>query len=348
MDELGANGMKILVTGSGAPGGPAAILGLKEAGYVVVSVDVDPMAVGRHFSDHFETIEAATSEHFIESILSVAVKHKVDCVLPLVTSELLPLSRNRVSFESENIGIIVSSIEKLEIANSKLLSYEDLNRYTSCIPNFFPVVNLEDIPRMANDLGYPENPVVIKPAIANGSRGVRIFDENVDYHREVFLEKPGSLKCNMHTYLDQLMTADSVPELVLSEYLPGEEVTVDTICKKGEVRVFLSRRRTKIRSGISVAGEFFFDEQLFNDTFDVCRSLKLDGPIGLQFKKSKGGDYKLLEFNPRVQGTSGSSKGLGINFFDLVIKNHFSEEGVPTFYNKTVVSFERYYSEVFS
>ena len=166
MDELGANGMKILVTGSGAPGGPAAILGLKEAGYVVVSVDVDPMAVGRHFSDHFETIEAATSEHFIESILSVAVKHKVDCVLPLVTSELLPLSRNRVSFESENIGIIVSSIEKLEIGNSKLLSYEDLN-HTSHGPNFFPVVNLEDIPRMANDLGYPENPVVIKPAIAN-------------------------------------------------------------------------------------------------------------------------------------------------------------------------------------
>ena len=48
--------MKVMITGAGAPGGPASIKGARDAGHVVTSVDIDSEAVGRHFANNFETI----------------------------------------------------------------------------------------------------------------------------------------------------------------------------------------------------------------------------------------------------------------------------------------------------
>ena len=339
--------MKVMITGAGAPGGSAAIKGLRDAGHVVTSVDIDSAAVGRHFSNNFETISPAFSGKFIYSLLNAALKHQVECIIPLVTNELIALSENLETFQKNNIEVIVSDNHNLKIANNKLLCYEILSSLSLAVPKFQRVEKIVDLKKQVIELGYPNFPVVIKPSCSNGSRGVRIFDPDIDFYKEVFLKKPGSLRCNIDQYILNLKQVPGLPELVITEFLPGEEVTVDAICKNGSVRIFLLRRRNKIRSGISVAGQFFFDQNIYDNVVKFCAKLKLNGPIGLQFKKSVEGFYKLIEINPRVQGTSGAANGLNLNFYDLVLTNHFNDSGAKKYINKKELNFERFYDEVY-
>ena len=339
--------MKVMVTGAGAPGGPAAISGLKDAGHEVTTVDIDSTAVGRHFANNFETFSHPFSSNFINSLLNVSLKHEIECIIPLVTNELITLSENIEIFRKNKIEVIITDKYNLKIANDKLRCYQILNSLSSEIPKFQPVKKITDLKKQVIEFGYPHLPVVIKPSRSNGSRGVRVFDPDVDFYKEVFLNKPGSLRCNIDQYILNLEKVSDLPELMISEYLPGEEVTVDTICKNGSVRVFLVRRRIKIRSGISVAGQFFFDQNIYDNVIKFCAHLNLDGPIGFQFKKSVEGSYKLIEINPRVQGTSGAAHGLSLNFYDLVLRNHFNTSGVDEYINKKKLNFERFYKEVY-
>ena len=126
--------MKVMVTGAGAPGGPSAISGLKDAGHEVTTVDINSTAVGRHFANNFETISNAFSSDFINSLLNASLKHKAECILPLVTNELIMLSENLEIFRKNNIEVIITDKYNLKIANNKLRCYQILSSISSEIP----------------------------------------------------------------------------------------------------------------------------------------------------------------------------------------------------------------------
>ena len=52
------------------------------------------------------------------------------------------------------------------------------------------------------------------------------------------------------------------PDLILSEYLPGEELTIDTLVNDGNIHRLLIRTRNQIRSGISISGKFIEDSNI--------------------------------------------------------------------------------------
>ena len=96
-----------------------------------------------------------------------------------------------------------------------------------------------------------------------------------------------------------------MPKLVVSEYLPGEEVTIDSLISDSKVHLTLIRQRDSMREGISVAGHFINSDSLIEQVSIIANSIPgLYGPIGFQFKKSINGTFSLLESNPRLQGTS--------------------------------------------
>ena len=75
--------------------------------------------------------------------------------------------------------------------------------------------------------------------------------------------------------------------------------------------------------------------------------MNLSGPIGIQVKQAEDGQYKVLEINPRIQGTSVSALGAGINLpLNAVLQEYY--QSIPTLEEpKWGVSFTRYYMEVF-
>lgn len=336
------------MTGAGAPGAAGILkcLGL-EPSFHVVAADENSHASGRYLAKEFETIPPAADPSFAKTLLAVAREKNIQIVLPLVTKELIKLSLYKKEFEAAGIKIPVSSPEVLEIANNKSRLYEFLQWRGMPVPDFRVVETVEQFKDAVTALGYPGKPVCFKPSVSNGSRGFRIISDQVNELDLLFNHKPTSVFSSFSEAV-RILSSGKFPELLVSEWLPGEEYSVDCLAANGEARLVVPRLRKRMISGISVEGEFVQEESIIAYCSQIIRELKLHGNIGIQVKRSAAGQFLILEINPRVQGSISAGLGAGINLPVLAIKQ---ELGLPIHADELSVKwgtkFSRYWEEVF-
>jgi carbamoyl-phosphate synthase large subunit len=138
------------------------------------------------------------------------------------------------------------------------------------------------------------------------------------------------------------------PELLVAEYLPGDEYSVDCLADHGKTKLVVPRLRKRMINGISVEGEFVKEESIIEYCSKIINEIQLHGNIGIQVKKSVAGKFLILEINPRVQGTVVAGTGAGINLPVLGVKQ---ELGWPITDEELQVKwgtkFSRYWAEVF-
>lgn len=338
----------ILMTGAGAPGAAGIIRCLTQAEIVYLTiVDADDHALGRYMGFSFFQIPRASEDHFTESLLSICKRENIDIVLPLVTKELLPLSQNMQRFEEAGIKVLVSSSEVIQIANNKAACYQFLEEKGIKVPQFFPVKTTEEFIHAAFELGHPQKAFCFKPFISNGSRGFRIVSDSINEAEQLFLYKPYNTYIT-YAHALKILSSQPFPPLVLSEYLPGEEYSVDCLANRGKAILVVPRLREKMINGISVKGHFIYDEEIIRYCTKTIKAIGLHGNIGIQLKRSSEGIPLLLEINPRVQGTTVAGLGAGVNLPVLAVKQ---ELGIPITQEELSVNwgtgFSRYWTEVF-
>jgi carbamoyl-phosphate synthase large subunit len=336
------------MTGAGAPGGPGIIKAIqKDKAIELIVCDADINASGRFLNDRFIQIPSADDSDFVPRLKQICIEQNIDLIFPLVTKELLILSQLKTDFSSLGTKILVSDFESLEIANNKSLLCKHLASQSILTPEFRVVRNIDQLKSAFESLDFPNKPLCIKPSLSNGSRGVRIINNSISEFDLLFNQKPNSLYMSYDKLLG-ILKVKAFPELLVSEYLPGEEFTIDTIVIDGKVMLVLPRIRTKMNGGISVAGQFIKEKEIIDYCHQILDSLKLEGPIGIQVKKAEDGKYKILEINPRIQGTSVAALGLGIN---LPLLSIYAAFGISKFPNENTIpwgrKFARYYEEVF-
>ena len=248
--------IRVLMTGAGAPGAAGIIRCLKMDSRISLIVgDANPEAVGRFLNDEFVDLPLASKSEFVERLLQIAIENRVDVVFPLVTRELFKLAGEKELFRQHGIRVIVSDFESLKIANDKSALVSHLNSRGILVPEFRIVNDLKEMEGAVMALGYPANNVVVKPSISNGSRGVRVLSELNDEYEILLNTKPSSL----YSRFDKIKTAllgKPFPEYLVSEYLPGDEFTVDTLVFDGVPHCIIPRRRQKMVEGISTKGRF--------------------------------------------------------------------------------------------
>jgi carbamoyl-phosphate synthase large subunit len=340
--------INILMTGSGAPGAAGIIQCLwQNLALYVIAADANPHAVGRYLVADFEIIPKAGDPGFIDSVLAVCREKDIQIIFPLVTKELIPLSRHSKEFALAGAKLIISPTESLEIANDKSKLYQFLQWRGMEVPDFRIVETIAQFEAAAKELGYPKKTICFKPSVSNGSRGFRIISNSVDEHHLLFNEKPYSTFIS-YTDAVRILSSKPFPELLVSEYLPGEEYSVDCLAKNGQAIVIVPRLRKKMINGISVEGEFIKEESIIAYCKKIIYELQLHGNIGIQVKRSVAGKFLLLEINPRVQGTISAALGAGINLPVLAIMQELGFE-IPEeqLQVKWGTKFSRYWSEVF-
>lgn len=338
----------VLMTGAGAPGGAGIIKCLNEEDSFRVSVaDADTGAVGRYLAGSFYRIASASAPDFAEQLLLLCKAESVDIVLPLVTKELSPLSQNRQLFEEAGIRVLVSSPEAIRIANDKAASFQHLQQSGIPVPQFFTATTTDDFIHAAFELGHPQQPFCFKPAIANGSRGFRIVCDSINEAEQLFQQKPYNTYIT-YAHAVKILSSQPFPPLAVTEFLPGDEYSVDCLAKNGTAMLVVPRLREKMVNGISVKGRFVYDEEIIRYCTKIIEAVGLHGNVGIQVKRSKEGVPLLLEINPRVQGTIVAGLGAGVNLPVLAVKQ---ELGIPIEPEETKVkwgtAFSRYWTEVF-
>ena len=220
-----------------------------------------------------------------------------------MTRELQVLSENVKLFEKNNIALRISEPEQLKTANNKysLMSFCRDNYIP--IPDFYLVNSKDDFIKKSEMLGYPERQICFKPPVSNGLRGFRIISDSINRMNVIMNEKPNNVFIGFEEFLQIADESKWFPQLLLMEYLPGEEYSVDVLANRGKCIKVIPRLRDKLKMGISFVGTVVKEEQIIGYSGRLVERLGLDGNIGLQFRKDANGIPKIIESNPRLQGT---------------------------------------------
>ena len=101
-------------------------------------------------------------------------------------------------------------------------------------------------------------------------------------------------------------------DYLVTDYLEGNEYTVDSY-RNDTIIKSIPRKRTKIRSGISFETSIENNKNLINYSNQLATILDLTYCFGFQFKCDENKIPKILECNPRVQGSMAATVIAGFN-----------------------------------
>ncbi len=339
----------ILLTGAGAPGAPSIIKCLRKNGerdIKIVGVDMNENSTGRRLVDSFYTVPAARDDNYIPAIKAICEKEKPDIILPLVTRELIKYGQSEEDFRKMGIVISISDLSALEIINNKanlLTAMRDLGMET---PEFVVANTAEEVREGIAKLGYPDKAVCVKGAEGNGSRGVRILDPNKSRFDLFFNEKPNSLYIGYNELMETLEEKDEIPQMLVMEYLPGQEYGVDALCDHGKVLCMAGRYNYAVNSSIPQGCIIENREEPFAIAKKIIEEMNVDGNINFDFMYDKDNNPRLIEINPRLSATIVSYAPAGINFPYLRMKQLLGED-LGELKVKEGIRMQRRYNEIF-
>lgn len=227
------------------------------------------------------------STHFIQQLNALCREWGIDMILPAHDSVILKLAECREQLAATPV---VPNAEVAGICRNKNLTYARLSG-AGC--DFVP----NSIQGLAS--AYP---IFAKPAVGQGSQGAERVDDR-QRHQQLL---------------------DSGTEYVFSEYLPGAEYTVDCIGDaKGSLLHWAPRERTRVKSGISVRTRpALLGAAVQQMAEEITRIFRFKGAWFFQIKADAEGRFKLLEVAPRIAGSMGLSRNLGINYPLLSLYAH--------------------------
>ena len=320
--------VKILITGAGAPGCSSILNCLRNNGereLYIVGVDMNPTVPCRMKVDKFYQVPAAADPTFIDKVLKICKEEKIQVLISIVTKELELFSKAKKRFAE--MGTIVSTMdyEPLHIANNKGLLLMAMKEAGLPTPDFRVVHTPGELEKAVYTLGYPVEPVVVKPTFGNGSRGVRILDAKKSRYDYFFKEKPNSQYMRLEELMTIIAERNKIPEMMVMEYLPGSEICVDVLADHGKV-LYSSGRKGCVVSSIMVSSKVKIDDRAEDIARKVVELLKLDGNIDFDMKCGADGFPYILEINPRLPAGIAVQTVAGINFPYLRIKQVLGEE----------------------
>ena len=314
--------VSVLVTGAGSPGAPGVIRSLRKADdrrVRIVGADMDPDSSGFALVDAWRVVPRADKAGFVSALLALCREERIDVVMPLVTDELPRLAESISEFEAVGTKVLVSAPEGLRIANNKWLLMSACAGQGIPTPVFRRVGSWSEFQEAVYSLGYPGVPVCVKPPVSRGLRGFRILRDDIDRLDLLINHKPNDITTNLEELSGVLRDAQPFPELLIMEYLPGREYTVDVLADRGKALTVVPRLREKMRMGVSFACITDNNPEVIGYSSSIVSLLGLHGNIGLQFKLDESGIPKTIESNPRLQGTTVLCTAAGVNMpYDAV------------------------------
>src|SRR5690625_3531411 len=149
----------------------------------VIAADCDYKASALYFADELELIPRIDSVNYIEDLLKVCRKHNIKAIVSLLDPELDILSKNKDLFDENNIQLILSPREMIEVSFDKQKTYDELSK-----------LKIPAVPTFDNKSKFLEainNKKYTYPAIVKPSKGSRSEEHTSE------LQSRGHLVCRL-------------------------------------------------------------------------------------------------------------------------------------------------------
>jgi hypothetical protein len=231
---------------------------------------------GFHFARLF-ALPPVSDPACLQQLQQLIASQKIDAIFPAHDDALAWLSAHAGQLDA---AIITSSAAATQLCRSKSATYRHLEHIVP-VPRLWAA----DQP----DLAFP---VFVKPDRGQGSQRARRID----------------------TPLDLAAAVRNETDLLVMEYLPGPEYTVDCFSQSGRVLFARARERIVTRNGIATltrSADLAFVPAWAEQ---IAAAIDLRGAWFFQIKQHGDGGFRLLEVAPRIAGSMALHRVMGPNF----------------------------------
>ena len=298
---------RFLVTGVGGPAGSSLAQQLRSRGHWVLGVDMDD--VDPSLADVVARVSRADAPEYLWELRGLVASLGVETVIPTVSDELVLVAQARDDF-ARGVGVVIGHPAPVHIANDKFLTMTCLDTAGVGVPDFALPGSFGSAEEAMDFLG---GPIVVKPRVSRGGRGVRVLEKLADRGRHA---------ARIWSTIDD--------SWIVQRFAPGTEfapvvhraegrdavvvVLEKTELKEGRIGNAVTVRRTDSPANADVA-------ELALDAVDA---LALVGPVDLDIRRMPDGTPVVLEINARFGANSAHAPEL----LDSVLAAHVP--GLPS------------------
>ena len=263
----------------------------------VICTDMSNLAPSIYEADKYYIVPRMTSPGYIDVILDICKKEKIDGVLSLIDPELSLLAKNRERFADVGTTVIGSTYNLCEMSLDKYEMFNWLKEHGyKCAKSY---MNKEaffaDI-----EAGKVTYPVFVKPARGSASIAIsKVYDKDT---------------------IDLLFEHDE--GLMIQEFLNGQEIGVDVYIDmiSNEIVSIFTKKKLLMRAGETDKAVSFKDEKLFTLIKKFVSDVGYKGQIDIDVFDVDG-EYYISEVNPRFGGGYPHAYECGADHMKLIINN---------------------------
>lgn len=271
-----------------------------EIGSKIIAGDNSPYAPALYFADKQYLLPRIDAPEYIDIVLDICIKERINAVMTFIDPEIMLLSENRKRFEKNGVEVLAPYEETARICFDKWRFAQYCTEHGILTARTYgTVIEVEK----ALENGDVNLPLFVKPRCGSGSIGAR--------------------KIN---YIEELEEAFRIDEtLIAQEYMTGNDaidldadIYIDTISHE-PVAIFCKKKLSTVIGGANKTISFK-DEKLFDFVKRSLQHFRFNGPIDADFFY-KDGEYYLSEINPRFGGAYLHAYGAGVDFIKLIENN---------------------------
>lgn len=263
----------------------------------VVATDMSAIAPAIYEADQYYIVPPMRAPGYLDVILDIVRKEKIDGVLSLIDPELSLLAEHEADFLALGARVIGSSYALCELSLDKYQMFLWLKKHGYRTARSW--VRPESF-YAEQDAGRVQYPVFVKP-----TRGSASISVSKVHDRET---------------LELLFRHED--GLMIQEFLDGQEIGADVYIDliTGEVVSIFTKKKLKMRAGETDKAVSFHDPALFSLIERFVKEAGYRGQIDIDLFEI-GGEYYISEVNPRFGGGYPHAHACGCNHMKMILAN---------------------------
>lgn len=270
----------------------------------VIATDCSNLAPAVYEADAFYLVPRITAPSYMDRVLDICKKEKINGVFSLIDPELSMLAKERDRFLEIGTIPVISPYDLVETCFDKYKFYNLMLEYG--IPTGRCFISKEDFfeAKKRKEIDYP---VFAKPV--KGSASININKVTTDEEIEVLF--------------------DLYDDIMIQEYMSGQEYGADVYIDmiSGKCTSIFIKKKIKMRAGETDKSESVKRDKLFELISNFVEKAGFRGMIDIDIFHDEAKDiYYLSEVNPRFGGGYPHAYACGVDMPSSMIKNLKGEE----------------------